>query len=58
MIERTMPAWLLESGVFEFDGFFRMMWFTSRRHIGACSGDEQNELNGATLSYFRIDRQQ
>jgi hypothetical protein len=37
-----MLAWRLGSDAFEFDGFFRMMQFKSRRHFGACGGDEQN----------------
>ena len=53
-----MLAWRLGSDAFEFDGFFRMMRFKSRRHFGACGGDEQNEWNSAILSHLRAVRQQ
>jgi hypothetical protein len=46
-----MLARLLGSGTFEFDRFFRMMWFASRRHFGACGRDEQTS---GIVEFYRI----
>jgi hypothetical protein len=46
-----MRAWLPGRDAFEFDGFFRMVWFKSRRHFGACGSDEQTS---GIVQFYRI----